>query len=197
MVEYFVKSNKHGKLNVSYNFKNFKDITCKTSTLKNLYLPFYFENSQYCNKKKQSCLKTCIVNKNCFCNLKKKPFLFENDWIPFSQSKAPQAPNNTTQFLITDREERESSDRDIICDKITVSTPATPSHQFDYYPETFDSLQKQFHTKNMASCTCNFALPDSNKYIDDENTENPEFTAVYDDFNFERIKRMSRDEVCF
>lgn len=110
---------------------------------------------------------------------------------------APQAPNNTTQFLITDREERESSEPDIICERNIISTPATTSYQLDLSLETSNLLnKKQFNNQTMMTkCSCDFSLSNLKKYNDDENTENPEFTAVYDNFNFERIKRMPRDEV--
>lgn len=115
----------------------------------------------------------------------------------FSHSKAPQAPSNTTQFLITDREERESSERDVVLEQSAISTPATPSHQSDSLPRTvkLPSVKRsRYYTTTL--CSCNFTSPDSSRY-DDENNEDPEFTAVYDDFNFERIKRMPRDEVIF
>lgn len=116
--------------------------------------------------------------------------------------KQPPAPNNTTQFLITDREERESSDHD-------TSSTAGPSGEGDGGELTspHHCLMEQdplSRPRCHSSAGCAYNIPHHytteearSSCSEEEDIEDPEFSAVYDDCSYDRIRNLPREEVCY
>lgn len=101
--------------------------------------------------------------------------------VPLTQQ--PKAPNNTTQFLITDREERESSDRD--------TTAETSSADFSQLrPRCFSSACQNPNNIEAASFLLNSSDSD-----EEQEEEDSEFNLIYDNVSLERIQGLPREKV--
>ncbi|KAI1731688.1 hexamethylene bis-acetamide-inducible protein [Ditylenchus destructor] len=104
--------------------------------------------------------------------------------LPATQQ--PKAPNNTTEFLIADREERESSDRDL--------ADATVSGEMSRLrPRCYSSVAG--HTNQNASALESYLNCSESSDEDTPEDEDPEFDAIYDSATLERIEGLSRDQV--
>lgn len=90
----------------------------------------------------------------------------------------PRAPKNTTQFLITDCEERESAERELQCASDGIR------------PRAYSSCSwAQTHNYDGTMVT------DSSEELDID--EDAEFATAFNDVTWERIKTLSRDAVSY
>lgn len=144
--------------------------------------------------------KSCLNNRKSFKSVKRspkknpekiQPFFSEQkfSWQNFSHSKRgcgssnvwPRAPKNTTQFLITDCEERESAERELLNE----SAAETSSSGGGVQPRAFSSCSLKGETGTRSS--------DSDEDLNVD--EDSEFAVAYNDITWERIKTLSRDAV--
>lgn len=170
---------KRGKKSVS--IIRISNTCCKRTNFHNFNVNFYRENSF---KQSKSFYKR---------NFKRfTPFNGQKfSWINFSSSanrrsgssgsadflngapEWPRAPKNTTQFLITDCEERESAEREL--------------HNEGVRPRAYSSCSWA-----QANNYDGVAATDSSEELD---VDDAEFATAYNDVTWERIKTLSREAV--
>lgn len=103
-----------------------------------------------------------------------------------SATQQPKAPYNTTEFLIADREERESSDRDL--------ADASVSGELSRLrPRCYSSVAG--HTSHNAGTLDPYLNYSESSDEEVPEEEDPEFDAIYDNATLERIEGLSRDQV--